>query len=63
MARIVKDLRHRQKVSQTVLAQLSNVGIRFLFDVEHGKTTMQFGKLLEVLKTMGITLKAELPPE
>ena len=52
-----------QGISQTVLAQLSNVGVRFVFDVENGKPTVQFGKVLSLLRTMGVAMKFELPPE
>ena len=63
VARNVRETRKKQGVSQTVLAQLSNVGLRFLCDVEHGKSTIQFDKLLSVLTSLGIVLKLELPPE
>ena len=45
------------------MAQLSNVGVRFVFDVENGKPTVQFDKVLSILRTMGVTMKFELPPE
>ena len=63
IAKCVRELRRSQGVSQTVLAQLSNVGLRFLCEVEHGKQSVQFDKLLSVLSSLGIALKLELPPE
>ena len=63
IANTVRSARKAQGVSQTVLAQLSNVGLRFLGDVEHGKGTAQIDKVLSVLTSLGITLKLELPPE
>ena len=36
----VRRARKEQGISQTVLAQLSNVGLRFLCEVEHGKSTV-----------------------
>ena len=63
VARTVRETRKKQGVSQTVLAQLSNVGLRFLCEVEHGKPTVRFDKLLSVLTSLGIVLKLELPPE
>ena len=59
----VRKARKEQGVSQTVLAQLSNVGLRFLCEVEHGKSTVRFDKLLSVLTSLGITLRLEMPSE
>ena len=56
-------VKYAQGVSQTVLAQLSNVGLRFLCEVEHGKSTVRFDKLLSVLTSLGITLRLEMPSE
>ena len=63
VARNVREARKKQGVSQTVLAQLSNVGLRFLCEVEHGKSTVRFDKLLSVLTSLGITLRLEMPSE
>ena len=59
----VRRTRKEQGISQTVLAQLSNVGLRFLCEVEHGKSTVRFDKLLSVLTSLGITLRLEMPSE
>jgi len=63
VASIVRNTRKGQKVSQTVLSQLSNVGIRFLGDIERGKPSVHFDKLMAVLTSLGIAVKLELPPE
>lgn len=63
LANVIRTVRKRQGISQTVLAQLSNVGVRFVFDVENGKPTVQFGKVLSLLRTMGVAMKFELPSE
>lgn len=63
IAEIVRKTRKKQKVSQTVLSQASNVGLRFVGDIERGKPSVQFDKLLAVLTTLGISLKLELPQE
>ena len=59
----VRRARKEQGISQTVLAQLSNVGLRFLCEVEHGKSTVRFDKFLSVLTSLGITLRLEMPSE
>lgn len=61
VAEIVRQTRKSQKVSQTVLAQASNVGLRFVGDIERGKPTVQFDKLMSVLTSLGIAVKLDLP--
>lgn len=61
IAEAVRAIRKQQKVSQTVLSQASNVGLRFVGDIERGKPSVQFDKLLAVLTSLGISLKLELP--
>ena len=60
---IVRKIRKAQKVSQTVLSQASNVGLRFVGDIERGKPSVQFDKLMAVLTSLGIAVKLEMPPE
>lgn len=61
VAEIVRQTRKSQKISQTVLSQASNVGLRFVGDIERGKPTIQFDKLMAVLTSLGIAVKLELP--
>ena len=61
VAEIVSQTRKSQKISQTVLSQASNVGLRFVGDIERGKPTIQFDKLMAVLTSLGIAVKLELP--
>lgn len=63
IAELVRKTRKAQKVSQTVLSQASNVGLRFVGDIERGKPSVQFDKLLSVLTSLGISLKLELPQD
>ena len=61
VAEIVRKTRKSQKISQTILSQASNVGLRFVGDIERGKPSVQFDKLLSVLTSLGIAVKFELP--
>ena len=61
VAEIVRRTRKSQKISQTILSQASNVGLRFVGDIERGKPSVQFDKLLSVLTSLGIVVKLELP--
>lgn len=63
IANAVREARRSQGISQTVLAQLSNVGLRFVCEIEHGKKSVRFDKLLSVLTTLGMSLRLEMPSE
>ncbi len=54
IADIVRRERKRQNATQVELAQMANVGIRFLRDVEDGKSSVHFDKLMRVLAILGI---------
>ena len=61
LAEIVRRERKRQKVSQTRLSQLADVGVRFVRDLEDGKETVQLDKVLAVLETLGIAIELSTP--
>lgn len=56
---LVKETRVKQQLTQVQLAQLSNVGTRFLSDLENGKPTCEIEKTLKVLSNLGIKLAVE----
>ncbi len=56
---LVKETRKKQKLTQVQLAQLSNVGTRFLSDLENGKPTCEVEKTLKVLSNLGIKLMVQ----
>ncbi len=58
---MVRRERKAQRVNQIQLAQLANVGVRFVRDIEDGKESVHTGKLLQVLDTLGIALTFSLP--
>ena len=60
---LVKQVRKSQRVTQVQVSQLTNLGSRFVVDFEAGKPTLQIGKALEVLKTLGVRLYAEVNEE
>lgn len=59
LANIIKKRRKEQKLTQSQLAGLSNVGVRFIVDLEAGKETCQVGKVLYILDMQGIKLKID----
>ncbi len=48
--------RKELKVSQKDLALVSCTGLRFIIELERGKSTCQSGKILDVLQALGIGL-------
>ena len=50
----IKTKRKQLQVRQEEAAGLSGVGTKFLSQLEHGKETAEIGKVLQVLKSMGL---------
>lgn len=57
IASIVRRERKAQGATQIELAQMANVGVRFLRDVEDGKPSVHFDKLMRVLAILGIAVE------
>ena len=53
--------RRRQGVTQLQLSQAADVGRRFVVEAEAGKDTVQAGKLLKVLDTLGVSVALSAP--
>jgi HTH-type transcriptional regulator / antitoxin HipB len=58
---LIRDTRKALNVTQKDLALTSNTGLRFIIELEQGKSTCQFGKVLTVLNTLGIKLEIKTP--
>ena len=56
IGQFIKARRRGLKVTQKDLAMTSNTGLRFIIDLERGKSTCQIGKILTVLQTLGIKI-------
>ena len=56
IASFVKDNRTRQGLTQEQLASKAGVGLRFIRDLEQGKTTLRIDKINQVLSLFGYTL-------
>lgn len=54
---LVKITRKNLKLTQVQLAQLSNVGTRFLSDLENGKSTCEIEKVLKIMLNLGLKLE------
>ncbi len=58
---LVKETRKALGVTQADLALTSGTGLRFISDLEKGKPTCQFGKVLTVIQTLGIQIEFTKP--
>ncbi len=59
IGRQVRDRRRALGLRQDQLAGAAGVGLRFLVELEQGKPTAQIGKVLAVIRALGLTLHIE----
>ncbi len=57
LGRRVRAERRRHRLRQAELAAIAGVGNRFLSELEHGKATLELGRTLRVLRTLGLELR------
>lgn len=55
---IVQRYRKMQKLTQVELAGLAQTGVRFISELENGKSTIQFDKVMHILDLLGIDVVA-----
>ena len=60
---LIRAVRKSTKVRQDDLSALAGVSRQFAIHVEQGKPTAQLGRVLLLLKELGITLTADIPAE
>lgn len=56
LGQLVREFRMAQKLTQADILGLANTGNRFIVELENGKPTVQFQKVLDVLDTLGLEL-------
>ena len=54
LGNLVREFRVAQKMTQADILGLANTGNRFIVELENGKPTVQFQKVLDVLDTLGL---------
>lgn len=55
---VIRERRKADRLTQAQAAGLCGVGTRFLSELERGKATAELGKVLQVLRGLGIRLAA-----
>jgi len=58
LGQLVREAREQRKLSQQAFADLVGVGRRFISELENGKATLEFGKVLQVASATGIDVLA-----
>lgn len=53
---IIKNRRKSLRLTQTEVALSCGVGLRFVSDLENGKSSCQIGKALLVMESMGLKM-------
>jgi y4mF family transcriptional regulator len=53
---VIKNQRKSLRLTQTEVALSCGVGLRFISDLENGKSTCQIGKALLVMDSIGLKL-------
>jgi len=59
LGRLVRNARETRKLSQQEFADLAGVGRRFISELENGKATLEFQKVLKVAHAAGISILAQ----
>ena len=59
LGRCVRAQRKSQGATQAEFASLCGVGVRFISELENGKPTMELGKVLKVLKCLGLEISIQ----
>jgi hypothetical protein len=59
----IRAVRRHSRVRIDDLAGTAGVSKQFTQDVEHGKPTIQFGRVLKLLAELGIPLEVDIPDE
>lgn len=56
LGNLVREFRVAQKMTQADILGLANTGNRFIVELENGKPTVQFQKVLDVLNALGLEI-------
>ena len=56
LGQVVRTERQAQKLTQAELGQYSGTGLNFVSQLERGKPTVRFDKLISILSVLGLEL-------
>ena len=61
LGEVIRSERKRLKVTQRELAMTAGVGLRYLIELERGKSTARMEGVFKVLQVLGMKLAVTLP--
>lgn len=56
LGQLIRDYRKSQHITLETVSGISQLGMRFLSELERGKPSAELGKALETLNTLGLTV-------
>ena len=56
MGRAIKNTRNKKKMTQSDLADITGVSVKFISDVERGKETVQMDKVFDLARALGLQI-------
>jgi len=56
MGRAIKNTRNKKKMTQSDLADITGVSVKFISDVERGKETVQMDKAFDLARALGLQI-------
>jgi y4mF family transcriptional regulator len=62
LSQFVKDMRKKYRLTQVDLSRKSGVGLRFVRELEQGKTTLRMDKVNQVLDLFGAECQPVIMP-
>lgn len=61
LGRIVRYHRKRARLSRATLSELAGIGTTVIYELEHGKSTVQFNVVQSILRTLNLRLLVDGP--
>jgi HTH-type transcriptional regulator/antitoxin HipB len=61
LALTLREHRKKSKLTQEQLALIAGVGKSSIFDLEHGKSSIQLDTLLKIIAVLNIKLEIKIP--
>jgi y4mF family transcriptional regulator len=58
---VVKEHRKQSGLTQAQLAKLAGVGKTVVYDIEHGKESVQYDTLTKILRVLNVTIVLRSP--
>lgn len=59
IGRLVRRQRRKIGLRQAELAALADVGTRFVSELEHGKSSLEIGRVFRVVEAVGLNISVE----